>query len=208
MLRKWLYLIVLYALVFGYTGVTPGFAQHGGIGLKVSRPQYLLPAHPDYAKLLNSLYLSIRISDQFTLFADSYLFRDDGAAFDTGLNQTMNASSFSDRATVLGLLYYYPLNWFELKPYGGAGLGWHSLRIGPNEKGRDQESSKNYGAHLVVGLSYDLKFVPVVFFSEFRYAQVFLTSDAGAFQFQPSVLHRADSFPLNWFAAGLLFYFF
>jgi len=182
-------------------------AQRGGIGVKISSPIYHFANHPDYNSNLNSLYLSIRLSQRMTLFIDSYLFRANAEAFDTGLVPPMEKSTFTDRATVLGPIYHLDLNFYDLVLYGGLGFGWHSLLIG--DKNRDiKESSKNYGGHAVLGLSYDIQQIPVIAFVEGRYARIFLTNESADPKFTPSALHRAGSIPLTMLTVGILVYFF
>ena len=184
------------------------WAQHGGVGLKISNPYYQFDTHPGYKKIMNSLYLSLRISQNMTIFIDSYLFRDEGDAFDTGLsNQPIPGSSFSDKATVIGPMYYYNPDFSGLIPYFGLGFGWHSLLIGDKEL-NPKESSKNYGGHAVLGVSYDLKKIPVVAFVEGRYARIFLSDEDADPKFIPSALHQGGSIQITSLAFGFLIYFF
>jgi len=184
-----------------------GFAQHGGVGLKISNPYYQFDKHPQYNKILNSLYLSLRLSENMTIFIDSYLFRGEAAAFETGLGETMQGSSFSDKATVAGPMYYYDPDFYGFVPYFGLGFGWHSLLIGDKDRSL-KESSKNYGGHAVLGVSYDLNKIPVVIFTEARYAQIFLTDEGANPKFIPSVLHRSGSIKITSLSLGFLIYFF
>lgn len=205
--RKILSLIIcIFFIILNFNA--PVVGQYGGIGLKVSRPDYQLPENHQYEKLLNSLYISIRLAPRLTIFVDSYLFRDDGKSFDTGLNIPMEASSFSDKATILGPMYYFPLKKSDVSLYGGAGFGWHSLKLGYKNQLVESESSKNYGGHLVFGLSYDLKKIPALVLAETRYSQIFLKDDASAFHFSPSILHRSGSIQMLTFSLGILVYFF
>ncbi len=201
-------LLILLIIFFVLNFVLPVQSQYGGIGLKVSRPYYDLPEDHQYDKLLNSLYISIRLANRLTIFVDSYLFRADGKSFDAGLNIPMEASSFSDKATVLGPMYYFPIRKSDISLYSGAGFGWHSLKIGYKNQLVDNESSKNYGGHLVFGLSYDLRKIPALVLAETRYSRIYLKEDAGAFHFTPSVLHRSGSIQLLTFSIGILVYFF
>lgn len=184
------------------------WGQYGGIGLKVSRPYYQLPEDHSYDKLLNSLYINIRLANRLTIFVDSYLLRADGESFDTGLNIPMEASSFSDKATVVGPMYNFPIRKSDFYLYSGAGFGWHSLKIGYKNQLVDNESSKNYGGHLVFGLSYDLRKIPVLVLAETRYSKIYLKEDINAFHYIPSVLHRSGSIQLLTFSIGILVYFF
>jgi len=188
-------------------------AQHGGIGVKFSNQNYRLPRHPSYNHFISSLYISIKLGKSFTIFIDSYLYSADGDGFDTDIeydnNIPMKESNFSDRATVLGPMYYRKLPFFGLFAYGGVGFGWHSLKIGYKERGLAKESSKNYGAHAIIGVSYDIEHIPVIIFGEARYALIYLKDNYNADPlFIPTALHRSDPIRMTGLNLGLLVYFF
>lgn len=197
-------IFTLFFLIFFFGN---SFAQFGGIGIKISSPAYHFTAHPGYQKNLNSLYIGIRMGRHISLFVDSYLFKTDGEAFETQLAQPMEQSTFSDKGTVLGPMFHHELNIFDLYGYAGAGLGWHSLRLG-YKNGNLQESSKNYGAHGVMGISYDIKILPVLILCEARYSQIFLRNETADPKFSPSPLHQSDAITITSFAIGMLIYFF
>lgn len=187
-------------------------AQHGGIGVKFSQQSYRFAKHPSYQHLMNSLYISMKLGKNWTIFIDSYLYSTDGDGFDTDIesddNIPMDKSNFSDRGTVLGPMYFYELPFSNLFAYAGLGFGWHSLKIGYKDQNL-KESSKNYGAHAIVGVSYDIKHIPVIAFCEARYAIIYLKNryDANP-QFKPTALHRSDTINITGLNLGLLVYFF
>ncbi len=204
--KRILLLIFFIALILATD--LPVFGQYGGIGLKVSHPDYQLPEDHRYNKLLNSLYISIRFAPRLTIFVDSYLFRDDGKVLNTGLNIPMEASSFSDKATIVGPMYNFPIKKSDIYLYTGAGFGWHTLKIGYKNQLVESENSKNYGGHFVFGLSYDLRKIPALVLAETRYSRIFLKNDSNAFHFTPSILHRSGSIQMLTFSLGILVYFF
>lgn len=188
---------------------TTVLAQHGGLGIKVGSPTYTFEDHPEYSKLINTLYISVRLSRQMTIFIDSYFIETEGNPFSTGLETetAMNQSIFSDKTTILGPMYHQNIGLFDLTAYGGVGFGWHSLRIGDKQR-TIRETSKNHGAHFVFGLSYDLKKIPVDVFVEGRYARIFLNDEGAYTKFVPSPLHRDGQIDLKFISAGFLVYFF
>lgn len=198
----------LFLIIFSlFLLAAPLDAQYGGLGFKFNLPNYALENHPNVTDSFTSLYLSFRLGKGMTLFADTYLLKTDGEPFDTGLRTPMESSNFSDRVTVLGLMYHHKLPFFKISAYGGAGFGWHSLRIGYAEN-MTKETSKNYGAHGIFGLEYDLRFIPVVIFAEGRYAKIFLREEDGDPKFTPSALHAGGTITLTAFSIGTLIYFF
>lgn len=201
-------LLLLLLIFLFFTNSSAVFGQYGGIGLKVSRPAYQLPEDHQYDKLLNSLYISIRLANRLTVFIDSYLFRDDGKAFDAGLNVPMEASSFSDKATILGPMYHFPIKKSDISLYSGLGFGWHSLKVGYKNQLVQSESSKNYGGHCVLGMSYDLRKIPALVLAEARYSRIFLEKESSAFHYTPSILQRSGSIQMLSFSLGILVYFF
>jgi len=198
----------IFLIFFGLillTGSLP--AQHGGLGLKIQFPTYDFTNHPSVTHSFNSLFLSFRMGKGISLFADSYLLKTEGDSFSTGLPTPMEKSHFSDQVTVLGLRYHQKLPRVPLVAFAGAGLGWHSLRLGYVENSI-KESSKNYAAHAVLGLEYDLEFIPVVVFAEARSARIFLRKENTNPKFSPSALHAGGFISLTAFSVGMLVYFF
>ena len=59
-------------------------AQHGGIGVKFTQQTYDFSKHPTYEHTLSSLYISIKLGKNVTIFIDSYLYSTEGDGFDTG----------------------------------------------------------------------------------------------------------------------------
>ncbi|MBN1351552.1 hypothetical protein JXJ21_19215 [candidate division KSB1 bacterium] len=201
-------LLILPCILFCmYSGLE---AQQGGIGVKFSQSTYKFSAHPTSKHFLNSLYISIKLGRGMTIFIDSYLYSFPGEGFvsNTEPKQEIKRSVFDDRATVLGPMYFHKLPKFNLHIYAGIGLGWHSLKLGDDDDPQSKETSKNYGVHLLAGLSYDLKRVPVILFFEARNAYIFLKNDSGADKYVPTALHRSGTITLTGFSAGLLIYFF
>jgi hypothetical protein len=186
---------------------TPLPAQHGGLGLKFNFPTYHFENHPDVTKSFNSLYLSFRMGKGISLFADSYLLKTNGEPFTTGLTPPMKQSHFSDQVTVLGLKYHQKLPLLPLAAFVGAGFGWHALRIGHAENSI-KETVKNHAGHAVLGLEYDLEFIPVVVFAEGRYARIFLREENANPKFSPSALHAGGYITLTSLSIGTLIYFF
>lgn len=201
-------LIAIFAIILSNTKLC---AQHGGIGVKFTQQNYDFSEHPDYKKFINSLYISVKLSKHLTLFIDSYLYSTDGAGFESGTVEnkiSIEKSCFSDRATVLGPMYFQKLPIYNLYVYGGAGFGWHSLKIGDNDDNNSKETSKNYAAHLVIGVSHDIIRLPAIIFFEMRKAYVFLNDDSGASQYNPTALHRSGTLNMTGISFGLLIYFF
>lgn len=198
----------VFLLFFGLIFYTNSLlAQHGGLGLKIQFPTYDFAKHPSVTHSFNSLFLSFRMGKGISLFADSYLLKTESDSFSTGLQTPMGKSHFSDQVTVLGLRYHQKLPRVPLTAFAGAGLGWHSLRLGYVENSI-KESAKNYAVHAVFGLEYDLDFIPVVVFAEARSARIFLRNEDANPKFSPSPLHAGGSINLTAFSIGTLIYFF